>query len=122
MPVQSNAPATPQNPAQLRQLLKESKSANPAEWESARKLIHRSRLAHTLDRLMERIQQSPLPRTLQEGLVAGLGTTPASAEGIDPVRLKELTGLPPTKAIRALCVYFAPVSYTHLTLPTTPYV
>ena len=107
MPVQSNAPATPQNPAQLRQLLKESKSANPVAWESARKLVHRSRLAHTLDRLMERIQQSPLPRTLQEGLVAGLGTTPASAEGIDPVRLKELTGLPPTKAIRALCVYFA---------------
>ncbi len=54
---------------------------------------------------MERIQRSPLPGTLRDGLVAGLN--PASAEGIDQVRLKELTGLPPTKAIRALCVYFA---------------
>ena len=107
MPASSDDPATPQNPAQLRRLLKESKSANPVAWESARKLVHRSRLAHTLDRLVERIQHSPLPGTLREGLVAGLGTTPASAGGIDPPRLKELTGLPPTKAIRALCVYFA---------------
>lgn len=99
--------ATPQNPAQLRRLLKESKSADPVAWESARKLVHRSRLAHTLDQLVERIQCSPLPNTLREGLVAGLGKTPALAGRIDPARLKELTGLPPTKAIRSLCVYFA---------------
>ncbi len=99
------ASATPQDPAQLRRLLKESKSSDPVAWESARKLVHRSRLTHTLDRLVERIRQSPLPGTLQDGLVAGLN--PASASRGDPVRLKELTGLPPTKAIRALCVYFA---------------
>lgn len=98
-------PATPQNSDQLRRLLKESKSADPAAWESARKLVHRSRLEHTLARLVERIQHSPLPGTLRDGLVAGLN--PASTEEIDRVRLKELTGLPPTKAIRALCVYFA---------------
>lgn len=98
-------PATPQNPAQLRRFLRESKSANPGAWESARKLVHRSRLEHTLARLVERIQQSPLPGTLRDGLVAGLN--PASPKGIDQVRLKELTGLPPTKALRALCVYFA---------------
>ena len=102
--------ATPQNPAQLRRLLKESKSADPGAWEYARKLVHRSLLAHTLARLVERIQHSPLPGTLREGLVAGLGMNPAPAnptEGIDHARLKELTGLPPTKAIRSLCVYFA---------------
>ena len=98
-------PVAPQNPTQLRRLLQESKSADPAAWESARKLAHRSKLEHTLARLVERIQHSPLPGTLRDGLVAGLN--PASAEGIDHVRLKELTGLPPTKAIRALCVYFA---------------
>jgi hypothetical protein len=54
---------------------------------------------------VERIQHSPLPGRLRDGLLAVLN--PASAEGIDQVRLKELTGLPPTKAIRALCVYFA---------------
>ena len=107
MPASSDDPATPQDPAQLRRLLKESKTADPGAWESAQKLVHRSRLAHTLERLVERIQRSPLPSTLREGLVAGLGTPPASAGGIDPARLKELTGLPPTKAIRALCVYFA---------------
>ena len=107
MPASSDDPATPQNPAQLRRLLKESKSAHPVAWEYARKLVHRSRLAHTLDRLVERIQHSPLPGTLREGLVAGLGTYLASASRIDPPRLKELTGLPPTKAIRSLCVYFA---------------
>ncbi len=98
-------PAVPQSPAQLRRFLQESKSADPAAWESARKLVHRSKLAHTLARLVERIQQSPLPGTLRDGLVAGLN--PASAEGGDRVRLRELTGFPPTKAIRALCVYFA---------------
>ncbi|MYH03215.1 MAG: hypothetical protein F4142_11790 [Nitrospira sp. SB0675_bin_23] len=98
-------PAAPQNPAQLRRFLQESKSADPDAWESARKLVHRSRLEHTLARLVERIQHSPLPGTLRDGLVAGLRS--ASAEGTDRVRLKELTGLPPTKAIRALCVHFA---------------
>ena len=100
-------PAAPQDPAQLRRLLQESKSADPAAWEAARKLVHRSRLADTLVRLAERIQHSPLPGTLRDGLVAGLGKKSASAEGLDQARLKELTGLPPTKAIRALCVYFA---------------
>ena len=98
-------PAGPQDPAQFRRLLQESKSADPAAWESARKLVHRSRLEHTLARLVERIRHSPLPGTLRDGLVAVLN--PASADGTDQVRLKELTGLPPTKAIRALCVYFA---------------
>lgn len=98
-------PVAPQNPAQLRRFLQESKSADPAAWESARKLVHRSKLEHTLARLVERIQHSPLPGTLRDGLVAGLN--PASTEGVDRARLKELTGLPPTKAIRALCVYFA---------------
>lgn len=100
-------PATPQNPAQLRRLLKESKSADPVAWESTRKLVHHPQLAHTLDRLTERIQRSPLPGALRDGLAAGLGMNPGSASRIDPARLKELTGLPPTKAIRALCVYFA---------------
>lgn len=98
-------PAAPQDPSHFRRLLQESKSADPAAWESARKLVHRSRLEHTLARLVERIQCSPLPGTLRDRLVAGLN--PASAEGIDQVRLKELTGFPPTKAVRALCVYFA---------------
>ena len=101
----ADEPAAPQDPAHFRRLLQESKSADPAAWESAKKLAHRSRLEHTLARLVERIRHSPLPGTLRDGLVAVLN--PASAEGIDQVRLKELTGLPPTKAIRALCVYFA---------------
>ncbi len=59
---------------------------------------------------MERIQHSPLPCTLQEGLVASLVTNPAAASHtnrVNQARLKALTGLPPTKAIRSLCVYFA---------------
>ncbi len=101
-------PAPPQTPEHLRRLLKESKYADPVAWESARKLVHRSRLSHTLDRLVECIRHSPLPDMLREKLIAGLGTSPASAGGgIDPARLKEITGLPPTKAIRSLCVYFA---------------
>ena len=74
-------PATPQNPAQLRRLLQESKSADPAAWEAARKLVHRSRLEHTLARLVERIQHSPLPGTLRDGLVAGLGMKPPQRRG-----------------------------------------
>jgi len=107
MPTASAVPATPQTPAQLRRLLKESKDANPVAWASARKLVHRSQLAYTLDRLVERIQHGPLPGTLREQLVSSLGVNLASASQIDHARLKELTGLPPTKAIRSLCVYFA---------------
>ncbi len=100
------APEPPQNPAQLRQILKASKDANPVAWESARKLVHRSQLAQTLTRLVERIQHSQLPNLLREGLVADL-THASGSHASDHARLRELTGFPRTKAIRALCVYFA---------------
>ena len=105
----ASTPETPQTPVQLRNLLKKSKYANPVAWEGARKLVHRSQLARTLVRLIERIRHSQLPDTLRDGLLASLGAAPASASHASQVnhaRLKELTGLPPTKAIRSLCVYF----------------
>ena len=110
MPASSDAPETPQNAAQLRRLLKESKHANPVAWECTGKLVHRSQLAHTMARLMERVRHSQLPGTLQEELLAGLGanvTSSSHTSRANQARLKELTGLPPTKAIRSLCVYFA---------------
>ena len=105
----SNASDMPSTPAQLRAHIQTCKQANTAAWELTRKFVHPSRLANTLGQLTERIQRSALPGTLREQLVAGLAVTPhAPTSGTaEDNMLKALTGLPHTKAIRALCLYFA---------------
>jgi hypothetical protein len=84
-----------------------AKESNPKAWESSTKLVGRSSLAQTLHRLVQAVQASDQPADVKALLMQGLAG--GSAGGVPDVQgepLKQLTGLPTTKAVRALCLLF----------------
>ena len=77
------------------------------EWEASRRLIEAAHLAETVRRLVESIRASNLPQAIQDSLSAALNQGKAKrVQDLPGPSLKAMTGLPPSKAVRALCVYF----------------
>ena len=113
-PPSSDSPNIPHTTAQLRAHVQACKQTDPAAWALTRKLVHPSQLAGTVAQLTERIQRSALPDTVRAQLVAGLERFHAPSNDMaGNAMLKECTGLPHTKAIRALCLYFALLPLRH---------
>ena len=76
-------------------------------WENSRRLVDASRFADTITRLLERVRSAGLPPAVQHSLLEALHQGSAQrAQELSASRLKIVTGLPPSKALRALCVYF----------------
>lgn len=89
--------------SQVSKLLEERDS----EWEASRRLIEAGRLIPTLKRLVEEARRTELPPTVRDSIIFALKQGEAERiQDLPSPRLKELTGLPPSKAIRALCVWF----------------
>ena len=89
--------------SQVTQLLQE----RDKEWEASRKLVEAKQLTATLKRLIEEAHRVDLPIIIRDAITLALGNSAAtSIQNLPGPRLKELTGLPPTKAVRALCVWF----------------
>jgi hypothetical protein len=89
--------------SQVTQLLQEREK----EWEASRKLVEAKQLTATLKRLIEEAHRVDLPVIIRDAITVALGNSEAaSIQNLPGPRLKELTGLPPTKAVRALCVWF----------------
>jgi hypothetical protein len=77
------------------------------EWERSRRLLEASQLANTLHRLIERVRTSDLPPAVQDPLLTALNHGKAQRiQDLSGPSLRTITGLPPSKALRALCVYF----------------
>ncbi len=77
------------------------------EWEASRRLIDASHLVDTVHRLVERVRASDLPPVIQNSLLTALNQGKTERmQDLSGSSLKAVTGLPPSKAIRALCVYF----------------
>ncbi|MDE3048904.1 MAG: hypothetical protein KGJ48_03290 [Nitrospirota bacterium] len=92
--------------SQVTQLLQE----RDKEWEASRKLVEARQLTVTLKRLIEEAHRVDLPVIIRDAITLALGNTQAERiQDLPGPRLKELTGLPPTKAVRALCVWFGVV-------------
>ena len=92
--------------SQVTQLLQEREK----EWEASRKLVEASRLTATLKRLIEEAHRADLSVTIRDAITVALGNAEAARiQDLSGPRLKELTGLPPTKAVRALCVWLGVV-------------
>jgi len=92
--------------SQVTQLLQE----RDKEWEASRKLVEASRLTATLKRLIEEAHRADLSVTIRDAIILALGNAAAiRIQDLPGPRLKELTGLPPTKAVRALCVWLGVV-------------
>jgi len=77
------------------------------EWEASRHLIEAGRLVTTLKRLIEEAGRTELPPPVRDAIAVALKQGEAERiQDLPSPRLKELTGLPPSKAVRALCVWF----------------
>ena len=99
----SHAQALADFRSQVTKLLQE----RDQEWEASRRLVGAGQLPATLRRLAEEVQQVELPPLVRDSILAALNNGQAERiQDLPGPRLKELTGLPPTKAVRALCVWF----------------
>ncbi len=90
----------------FRTQIKAMRESSPQHWEASRKLIAQESLAATLPVLLQTIQQAELIPSLQKRLievVQQFGQHKKTREIHQT--LKELTGFPPSKAIRALIVW-----------------
>ena len=102
--------------SQVTQLLQE----RDKEWEASRKLVETKQLTATLKRLIEEAHRVDLPHIIRDAITLALGNSEAiRIQDLSGPRLKELTGLPPTKAVRALCVWFGLVEGPKLAWPVT---
>lgn len=91
----------------FRDRLKQLRAASPQGWEASRRLLGRSHVENTLKRLRSAVLGSTLPVPLREAVLAALPSDssrhPQNRSG---EALSDLTGLPPGKALRALCLEF----------------
>jgi hypothetical protein len=97
----------PQRCAHFKTEVHQAKHLSREAWESSSKLVGQAAIADTLSRLMKAVEASDYPVWLKQMLIDGFAG--GSARTIRQVRgesLKQLTGLPTTKAVRALCVLF----------------
>ncbi len=90
----------------FRERIKISRESSPHHWEASRKLMVPETLQATLPALIQRIQEASLDPIIQERLVDALQQlfNPTGRKEGNQV-LKELTGFPPSKAVRALMVW-----------------
>ncbi len=92
---------------EFRREVQRSREADHEAWEESTRLVARARLPETIRRLAEAIRTSSIAGPLREELLSCLGEDAllTRATGHDE-RLKALTGLPVSKAVRALIVHF----------------
>jgi len=96
-----------QRVAQFKAALQKAKDSNRAAWESSTKLVGHASIDATLTRLAQAIQASDQSTELKEMLVRSLpGQLSGTIHQAQGRSLKQLTGLPTTKAVRALCLLF----------------
>ena len=107
----------------FRKQVKQARETHRIRWEESRKLIRRPQLGHTLAELATKVQQSSLHETMKALVLKSLPQATVERIADHPSeQLKELTGLPVTKAVRALCLTFGvggPNAHDDLT-PRTP--
>ncbi|MFM8552023.1 MAG: hypothetical protein ACKOCD_06890 [Nitrospiraceae bacterium] len=92
---------------QFKAQLARARAERPEAWESSSRMVGQARLPATLSRLITAIRASSFPPLLRDALMAALrsGSVECMQE-LSTGSLKRLTGLPATKAVRALCVLF----------------
>ena len=91
---------------EFRTRIKASRESFPHHWEASRKLMAPENLVDTLPALLQFIQQAALVPTLQKRLIKVVQQYGQQIKTQEVHQaLKELTGLPPSKALRALIVW-----------------
>jgi hypothetical protein len=97
--------------AEFRNLVSRRAKHSAAQWEKSRHLIQDDLVPSTLERLRVRSLESALPGPVRDRLCLAFSQPAQRIHDLDGDALKQLTGLPATKAVRALCVYFELVEH-----------
>lgn len=93
--------------SEFRRLINRRARQFPKQWQNSKQLIEKSAFPSTVARLLHLSQEKDLPATIKESLHGVFGQKQAQrVQDLDGESLKALTGLPPAKALRALCVCF----------------
>lgn len=85
---------------------------SPGQWEASKRLIDQHNFSETISRLLQQVRGQSLPPAIKEPLLRVLQPQQATrVQDLDGEWLKTLTGFPPAKAIRALCVFFELIAH-----------
>ena len=104
---ESHVRLDPQELETFRHMVKRVREEKREEWETSRKLMASACLPETLRLLHTRIRSSEFSLEFQNTLLECLDQQQIDkAAQLDSTRLKTLTGLPSSKALRALTVVF----------------
>lgn len=99
--------AEPSSLDEFRRLVSQRARQSSTQWDSSRHLIERREFPATVARLLQLIQQRDLPAMVKEPLLKVVDRPQAQrVQDLDGEWLKTLTGFPPAKALRALCIFF----------------
>ncbi len=97
----------PDRSAAFRKQVAAARSADPTAWEGSRHLVHPTEWPVTRNRLLKAIAASAVSEDIKRHLTAAFAKDqPTTGRTSYPDVLKQLTGLPTTKGLRALCVFF----------------
>ena len=89
----------------FRRQVTSTRSLNAVSWDLSRHLVHPEQWPSTHSSLLQAVELSTFPEGIKQSLVAILSKIQRPADGcLFSDELKRLTGLAPTKALRALCV------------------
>jgi hypothetical protein len=94
--------------AEFREDLRRCREQDAEAWAISSRLVGRAHLQTTIPQLLHAIETSSQPMPVRKALLACFHPAQISdAEPLSAAQLKQLTGLPTHKALRALCVLFA---------------
>ncbi|MBH0189400.1 MAG: hypothetical protein HP493_11340 [Nitrospira sp.] len=80
---------------------------SPGQWDASKRLIQQEAFPETISRLLQRVRDTSLPPAIKDPLLHVLQPQQAKrVQDLDGEWLKTLTGFPPAKAIRALCIFY----------------
>ena len=97
----------PHQSAAFRKQIAAARSADPTAWDASRHLVHPAAWPTTRDQLIAAIAASTVPDDIKHSLMAAFTSDQGATDRTFSTDvLKELTGLPATKGLRALCVFF----------------
>ena len=93
--------------AEFRRAVNRAARESEQKWEDSRRLLEAAVFPSMLRQLLQQSQTVALPRQVKAVLADLLGQSQARRiQDLDGVALKVLTGYPPSKAFRSLCLYF----------------
>jgi hypothetical protein len=96
--------------AEFRQLVSRRARQSAVQWDDSRRLIDKDSFPSTLERLVRLVEDTELPPAVKDALRAVFRKKAHRVQDLDGAILKTLTGFPPTKALRALCLYFGMIA------------